>query len=32
MEILADPITVNCLKVLAGLKLIGTDYSLTKID
>lgn len=32
MEILADPITVNCRKVLAGLKLIGIDYSLTKID
>lgn len=32
MEILADPITVNCRKVLAGLKLIGTEYSLTKID
>ncbi|MDF1736592.1 MAG: glutathione S-transferase family protein [Minwuia sp.] len=32
MEILADPITVNCRKVLAGLKLTGTDYSLTKID
>jgi len=32
MEILADPITVNCRKVLAGLKLMGIDYSLTKID
>lgn len=32
MEILADPITVNCRKVLAGLKLIGSDYTLTKID
>ncbi len=32
MEILADPITVNCRKVLAGLKMIGTDYTLTKID
>ena len=32
MEILADPITVNCRKVLAGLKLIGADYSLTKVD
>ncbi|MGI9451072.1 MAG: glutathione S-transferase family protein [Geminicoccaceae bacterium] len=32
MEIFADPITVNCRKVLAGLKLIGADYSLTKVD
>jgi len=32
MEILADPITVNCRKVLAGLKLMGVDYTLTKID
>jgi glutathione S-transferase len=32
MEIFADPITVNCRKVLAGLKLIGAEYSLTKVD
>ncbi|MGI9500388.1 MAG: glutathione S-transferase family protein [Geminicoccaceae bacterium] len=32
MEILADPITVNCRKTLAGLKMIGADYSLTKVD
>lgn len=32
MEILADPITVNCRKVLAGLQLIGADYTLNKID
>ena len=32
MEIIADPITVNCRKVLAGLKLIGADYTLTKVD
>lgn len=32
MEILADPITVNCRKVLAGLELIGADYTLTKVD
>jgi glutathione S-transferase len=32
MEIFADPITVNCRKVLAGLKMIGADYTLTKID
>ena len=32
MEIIADPITVNCRKVLAGLKLIGADYRLTKVD
>lgn len=32
MEILADPITVNCRKVLAGLQLMGVDYTLTKVD
>lgn len=32
MEILADPITVNCRKVLAGLKMIGAGYTLTKVD
>ncbi len=32
MEIFADPITVNCRKVLAGLKLMGLDYSLSKVD
>lgn len=32
MEILADPITVNCRKVIAGLKMMSIDYSLTKID
>jgi len=32
VEILADPITVNCRKVLAGLKMIGADYTMTKID
>lgn len=32
MEILADPITVNCRKVIAGLKMIGADYTLTKVD
>ena len=32
MEIIADPITVNCRKVLAGLKLVGADYTLTKVD
>jgi len=32
MEIFADPITVNCRKTLAGLKMIGTNYTLTKID
>ena len=32
MEIIADPITVNCRKVLAGLKLIGADYTLTRVD
>ena len=32
MEILADPITVNSRKVLAGLKLIGADFAFTKVD
>lgn len=32
MEVYADPITVNCRKVLAGLQLLGVDYSLSKID
>jgi len=32
MEILADPITVNCRKVLAGLKMMNVDYTLKKID
>jgi glutathione S-transferase len=32
MDIYADPITVNCRKVLAGLKLLGTDYTLQKVD
>ena len=32
MEIYADPITVNCRKVLAGLKLMGIDYELKKVD
>ncbi len=32
MKIYADPITVNCRKVLAGLKLIGADYELVHVD
>ena len=32
MDIYADPITVNCRKVLAGLKLLGADYNLVKVD
>ena len=32
MDIYADPITVNCRKVLAGLHLLGADYSLKKVD
>lgn len=32
LEIFADPITVNCRKVLAGLKFLQIDYKLTKID
>ena len=32
MDIYADPITVNCRKVLAGLQLLGVDYDLVKVD
>lgn len=32
MDVYADPITVNCRKVLAGLKLMGVDYHLSKVD
>jgi len=32
MEILADPITVNCRKVLAGLQMMNVDYTLNKVD
>ena len=30
MQVFADPITVNCRKVLAGLKMLGVDYTLSK--
>ena len=32
MELLLDPITINCRKVLAGFKLIGANYTIKKID
>jgi glutathione S-transferase len=32
MEVYADPITVNCRKVLAGLQLMEIDYTLKRID
>ena len=32
MQIYADPITVNCRKVLAGLNLIGAPYELNHVD
>ncbi|MFA3919926.1 glutathione S-transferase family protein [Ruegeria hyattellae] len=32
MELFADPITINCRKVLAGLNLMNIEYSLKKID
>ncbi len=32
MDIYADPITVNCRKVLAGLQLMEVDYTLKKVD
>lgn len=32
MEIFADPKTVNCRKVLAGLQMLNVDYTLTHVD
>ncbi len=32
MKVYADPITINCRKVLAGLDLIGAPYELNPID
>ena len=32
MESYMDPITVDCRRVLAGMKLIGSSYSITKMD
>lgn len=32
MQIYADPITVNCRKVLAGLDLLGAPYDLVHVD
>lgn len=32
MEVYADPITVNCRKVLAGLQLMDVSYDLNKVD
>jgi glutathione S-transferase len=32
IQIYADPITVNCRKVLAGLRLIGAPYELVHVD
>jgi glutathione S-transferase len=32
LKIYADPITVNCRKVLAGLKLMGIDYKRVHVD
>ncbi|MGH1418335.1 MAG: glutathione S-transferase family protein [Hyphomicrobiaceae bacterium] len=32
IEIYADPISVNCKKVLAGLQLMEIDYTLCKVD
>lgn len=32
MDLYMDPITVNCRKVLAGMKLIGVDYNIVKVD
>jgi glutathione S-transferase len=32
MQIHADPITVNCRKVLAGLDLMGAEYDLVHVD
>jgi glutathione S-transferase len=32
MKLYADPITVNCRKVVAGLDLIGAEYELIHVD
>ena len=32
MKLYADPITVNCRKVIAGLKFLEVDYTLEKVD
>jgi glutathione S-transferase len=32
MQIYADPITVNCRKVIAGLQLMGAPYELVHVD
>ena len=32
MKLYADPITVNCRKVVAGLDLIGAEYELVHVD
>jgi len=32
VDIYADPITVNCRKVVAGLKFMGVDYTLRHVD
>ncbi len=32
MEVFADPITVNCRKVFAGLKMMGVDYEHNNVD
>lgn len=32
LKIYADPITVNCRKVLAGLELVGTDFEVVAVD
>ena len=32
MELFADPITINCRKVMAGLKMMGISYTVSKID
>ncbi len=32
MKVYADPMTVNCRKVLAGLQMLGVEYLLAKVD
>ena len=32
MKLYLDPITVNCRKVLAGFKLMGTNFEQEKVD
>jgi glutathione S-transferase len=32
MDLYADPITVNCKKVVSGLQMMGVPYQLKRVD